>query len=241
MNRIAIIALVGTWFMPLGHGQERLADDAQEKLASIHVRSEPYETQVGDHFTGFLHGAFRQNGKDVASGLKLRHNEGKTGDVHHVGVLYPHLVKDDVVPVRGDLFRVDSVYAGPGGGSVTLLRLKDDDSRRGLAPAENGFGLPLAQGIHGSANVNKVFLVVKSIDARKVDPAQPVDPKREPEFEARLRYFLPEGHAMPSDETVRKGSTLLIDGRRYLVHRIVPRDDSRRIIGWVEISRQPKE
>ena len=138
----------------------------------------------------------------------------------------------DILPVFNCLYRVKRVHASGrrGGDAVHLVSIEGGDLPRHISVQPGSFILPLRHG-HGRAMLQRNFVFVDRIEAPGADD------KRGPLAEVRTTSF--PRRQKTTTVRVRRGDVLRIGGIAHKVRNIVPRDEARQIIGWVEIAAKP--
>ncbi len=165
-------------------------------------------------------------------------------------VTYPNLRVGDFLPVFGSLYRVDKIVdQGPPKGregkdwmSMSLAETKS--LPRGLTFKEGSIAIPLARGIHFEPAYGVIVDVSAKADAVQAGPGD----GRGQIVEITMREYGPPpagsraGNSFVTKTTAMKlhtGDALTIGKCAFKVQNIVPRDEKRHIIGWIELESEP--
>jgi hypothetical protein len=156
------------------------------------------------------------------------------------GMQYPRLKQGDIVPLFGHLFRVSRLidrwpeFDAKSKDSIELERLADKEIPPDIAVRPDSFVIPLRwQHSGGEAALHETRVDVCSIALSQQGE------KKSPVAHIKITEGPDNRKVLGGEATLRRGDILLMGDVGHRVRNVVPRDEERGIIGWLELDSRP--
>jgi hypothetical protein len=149
------------------------------------------------------------------------------------------LEPEQVVSMLGGVYTVADISGNPI--RVKLVRVVDAELLKEIGLVPDSVVVPLGKGVGFRFDVGSEHSDSNTITVKTIAAAGPNG--RPPEARILLEYSGGSYQPRPAvDATIAVGDVLrLLRGTRLTVRRIVPPDEKRKIVGWVELSPNPSE
>jgi hypothetical protein len=233
-----------------------LADDSPRwqppRVVSISKGHRPVGIAGATEFEAWINQVEAEQGKQFGRGVAIfADRDGNLAFPRAVSdffeAWYPDLYEGDILPLLGEIYRVQGMSGDPDArsASIQLLRLPNPESPAipdGVQTLKGTYAFPFESGGRSRLHYVRFKVAFRSRGVGGPGEERPTITVSVPNHEVWVP--IPRGKRLekrpPRTQTVHVGDLLRIGDAWHRVRNIVPPDRENHVIGWFEIDQKPE-